>query len=490
MQSIQEAKGVSRQLGPEKILQFGEGNFIRAFADWMIHLANQEGHYDGSVVMVQPIQQGLSEVINQQQGLYTVLIRDQVEGRKREEAQVVECVSRCIDPYLDYGKLVEVACSGDLEVVLSNTTEQGIAFVPEDKLEDAPPSSFPGKLTALLYRRYCHFQGDPGKGLLLLPLELINGNGAALREAILQYTKHWALSDGFKEWFLQHNPMATTLVDRIVTGYPKAEAAQLEEKLGYTDKLLDTCESYHLLAIQGPQEWSAILPIHKTKANVIWAEDITPYRTRKLYILNGAHNAFGLAAYLAGYKYVIDVKGDPLFERFLQKVVYGEIVSNFTEEQPLAKEFADQVLERFANPYIRHDLLQIAIHGCAKFRVRCLPSIKAYMERTGEAPEGLVFAFAAFLFFYKGRQTAQGYVGTLANKEEYPIRDAAEVQAFFADAWADGNPAKAAARVLSHRAFWDGEDLCQLSGLQGRVTYWLQAMLAKGVEKTLEELVR
>ncbi len=483
MKNIKEVASIPENR-KEKVLQFGEGNFIRAFVDWMIDAANKQGIYDGSVVVCQPIPQGLADVINEQNGAYTVVIRDMEEGRMKEEVIVNTCISRCINPYTDYDKLLEVAVSPDLEVIISNTTEKGIEYRSEDRLEDKPQVSFPGKLTALLYRRFMAGR----KGLLIVPLELINDNGSLLKTIILKYAEQWELGEGFIEWFVRENHIVSTLVDRIVTGYPKDEAEEFEKRLNYQDKLIDTCEKYNLLAIEGRKELAEILPIHKTGANVIWADDITGYRERKLYILNGAHNAIGLAGFYSGHKYVIDLMRDDAFRAFTEKVVFEEIVSNFKDRQQ-AEGFAKDVLSRFSNPFIKHNLMQIAIHGCSKFMLRCLPSIRLFYERTGRIPTLLSFSFAAFILFYKGEFADGIYWGTKEDGSRYEIKDSDEVIRFFARVWENNDISEAVHKVLANTEFWNGKDLTEMDGMEELVVKNVQSIMEIGTANTMKRLM-
>lgn len=488
MQMILDGIPASAARRKEKVLQFGEGNFVRAFIDWMIDQANRQGVYDGAIVICQPIPQGHCDIINRQEGRYTVVIRDIEDGRLIEETVVNTSVSRCINPYVDYEALLDVGRSEDLEVIISNTTEKGIVYVPEDCLTDQPPSSFPAKMTALLYERYRAFKGDNDKGLLIIPLELIDDNGKELKEIMLRYSQEWGLEQGFIRWFLESNHIVSTLVDRIVTGYPHDSEDYFRAGLGYHDELLDTCERYNLLAIEGPEDLSDRLPIHKTQANVIWTEDITPYRKRKLYILNGAHNAMGLAAYLAGHRYVIDVMEDEVFGHFTRKVIYNEIVPNFDESEA-ARAFATDVLKRFENPYIHHNLLQIAIHGCSKFQLRCMPSILTYQKRTGRLPKLLVFSFAAFLAFYKGERTDRGYYGIREDGEMYEIKDSPDVVDFFDAVWHLDTLDQTVHAVLSNTDFWAGMNLTMLPGLEVQLADMLSKILEQGVRQTMKELL-
>ncbi|MGM9612237.1 MAG: tagaturonate reductase, partial [Butyricicoccus sp.] len=247
---------------PEKILQFGEGNFLRAFVDWMINKANKAGLYEGSIVLCQPIAQGLGEMINAQNGVYTLAMRGIEDGQPVEKIEQITSVSRCINPYADYEALMALARSADLEVVISNTTEAGISYHAGDKLTDTPPHSFPAKVCAFLYERYKHFDGAMDKGLLFLPVELIDNNGANLKRIVLQYADEWGLDEAFKNWVCEANHICSTLVDRIVTGYPRDQIDYFEEKLGYKDNVIVTSEVFNLWVIEGKKEWADILPIH------------------------------------------------------------------------------------------------------------------------------------------------------------------------------------------------------------------------------------
>ena len=480
MKTIQQTYPESSK-GEETILQFGEGNFIRAFADWMIHQIRKQGLYDGRVVICQPIASGLCETLNEQCGKYTVMIRDTKNGRSYEKSEVIDCVSRCIDPYQNHQALLEVARSPYLQAVISNTTERGILYEPNVHPEDNPPASFPGKLAVVLYERFKTYEGAMDKGLLILPLELIDKNGQKLRELILRYAEEWSLEPEFAVWVNQACHFANTLVDRIVTGYPRTEAKAFEKQLGYSDKLLDVCEEYNLLAIEGPQEWSRTLPLHlATGATVVWAPNIEEYRSRKLYLLNGAHNAVGLAAYLAGHRHVIEWMNDQDFRAFTKQVMQNEIVPNF-EQPKLAKEFALQVFHRFENPSIQHRIEQIAIHGCDKFRLRCLPSILKFQTRTGSVPPRLSFSFAAFIAFYNCHLKDGAYRGECEDGQEYILQDAPEILEFFENAWKTGDVPSVVKKVLGKRDFWNGEDLTEVPGLCQAVSSALMQIQQQGV---------
>ena len=474
---------------PEKVLQFGEGNFLRAFVDWMIDKANRDGIYRGSIVLCQPIAQGLKDMINAQDGVYTLAMRGAENGQPVENIEVITSVSRCINPYENYEDLMEIARSADLEVVVSNTTEAGIAYHEGDRLTDRPPVSFPAKVTAFLYERYKAFNGDPRKGLLFLPVELIDNNGAELKRIVLKYAEEWELGQEFTEWVNTANEFTSTLVDRIVTGYPRDEISYFEEKLGYKDNIIDTSELFNLWVIEGDKKWADKLPVHKTDANVIWTDDVKPYKKRKVRILNGAHTSTVLAAYLAGFDIVGDFMKDDTVRTFMNDVIYKEVIPTLDLPKEELESFAAAVNDRFANPYIKHNLLDIALNSCSKFNARCLPSLLGYVEEKGKLPKCLTFSLAAFIKFYQGEWKDGAYTGTRKDGTQYPLRDDEAVIRFFADAWAENDAEKTAESVLSNKDFWSGKDLTEVPGLKDAVAGYLKEMDKKEIKKIMAELI-
>lgn len=474
---------------PEKVLQFGEGNFLRAFVDWMIDKANRDGIYRGSIVLCQPIAQGLKDMINAQDGVYTLAMRGAESGQPVENIEVITSVSRCINPYENYENLMEIARSADLEVVVSNTTEAGIAYHEGDRLTDRPPVSFPAKVTAFLYERYKAFNGDPQKGLLFLPVELIDNNGAELKRIVLKYAEEWELGQEFTEWVNTANEFTSTLVDRIVTGYPRDEISYFEEKLGYKDNIIDTSELFNLWVIEGDKKWADKLPVHKTDANVIWTDDVKPYKKRKVRILNGAHTSTVLAAYLAGFDIVGDFMKDDTVRTFMNDVICKEVIPTLDLPKEELESFAAAVNDRFANPYIKHNLLDIALNSCSKFNARCLPSLLGYVEEKGKLPKCLTFSLAAFIKFYQGEWKDGVYTGTRKDGTQYPLRDDEAVIRFFADAWAENDAEKTAESVLSNKDFWSGKDLTEVSGLKDAVAGYLKEMDKKEIKEIMAELI-
>lgn len=475
---------------PERVLQFGEGNFLRAFVDWMIDEANASGVFDGSVVAVQPIAAGMAAKINEQDGLYTLIARGVERGKVVENRRVISSISRALNPYDDWAELVALARSADLRFVFSNTTEAGIAYVKEPYTPGTCPASFPAKVTSLLYERFQAVQGDATKGLVFIPCELIEHNGAKLKQYVLQYAAVWQLGEAFTAWIESANAFLSTLVDRIVPGFPRAEATHLTSELGYADGLIDTGEVFHLWVIEGPARFADELPLHKAGLNVIWTDDMTPYRTRKVRILNGAHTASVLASYLGGVDTVREMMDDPLFGRFIRRVVFDEIVPALPMEEAEKQAYAAAVMERFQNPFIKHELLSISLNSVSKWKVRVLPSLLDTLANTGKLPAAMAFSLAALIAFYKGEPTAEGGLSGERNGATYPIRDDADVMAFFQARWkALGcDPAALAQAVLSQTAFW-GQDLTLLPGMTQAVAAGLRAIQTGGMRAAVEALL-
>lgn len=374
---------------PERIIQFGEGGFLRGFVDWMFQKLNESGKYNGNIVVVQPIEKGMCDMLTAQNCGYTHIIRG-VEG---VEKTIVNSISRCVKPYDDYKEYLKLAHNPDFRVIVSNTTEAGITYVEGDKLGDAPPKSFPAKLTALLYERF-----KAGlDGFILLPCELIENNGAKLKEIVLKYSADWNLGADFEKWINESNYFCSTLVDRINTGYPKDEDMQL----GYDDNLVNTSEYFHLWVIQGDKKLADELPFDKIGLNVIWTDNLSMYRTRKVRILNGAHTSMVPYAMLKGFDTVKSCIDDPDMLAYIKKCIFDEIIPTLDLPKEELTDYANSVLERFANPYIKHYLSSIALNSVSKFKVRVLPSITEYIKRYNKMPETLLLAFASLIKFYR-----------------------------------------------------------------------------------------
>lgn len=378
----------------ETVIQFGEGNFLRGFVDYFIDKMNKQGLYNGKVVAVQPIPRGLSDLINAQKGRYNLFLRGIDKGKEICEMTEIESISRCINPYADFDSYIALAHDPDMRFIISNTTEAGIVFDGSNSFDDKPASSFPGKLTQLLFERYkCGLDG-----FVVFACELIDNNGGELKKCVLKYARQWRLGEAFAKWIDEENCFCSTLVDRIVTGYPKGEAEQLWCRLGWTDKLLDTAEIFHLWVIEG--DFESEFPLKRAGVNVIWTDDAAQYKKRKVRVLNGAHTAMVFPALLCGIKTVKDALKDEQIGAYLRKCLFDYILPVLGESEE-NKDFANAVLERFANPFIEHQLKSIALNSVSKFAVRVLPTVLDWKNAYGEYPRVFVLSMAALIEYYK-----------------------------------------------------------------------------------------
>ena len=378
----------------EKFIQFGEGGFLRGFADWMIQKMTDKGVFEGSVVVVQPIEQGMCDMLSSQNCGYTHIIR----GAEGVDKTVCNVISRCVKPYEDFEAYLNLALQPEMRFVISNTTESGIVFSADDKITDAPPKTFPAKLTLLLKKRY--EAGLPG--FIFLPCELIDRNGDNLKKCVLQYADLWNLGDGFKAFIEDENVFTNTLVDRINTGFPRGE----DIDLGYEDNMLNTSEYFHLWVIETDYDLEAELPFSKADLNVIVTPDqLERYRTRKVRILNGAHTSMVPYALLSGLETVKDATEDKVMSEHLRKCVFDEIIPTLDLDRDELIDYAENVMIRFSNPYIKHFLSSIALNSVSKFKVRVLPSILEYNKRFGRLPETLTFSLAKLIEFYRTDMT-------------------------------------------------------------------------------------
>lgn len=481
---------------PEKVLQFGEGNFLRAFVDWMFEKMNGEGFFNGRIVVIQPIEVGLTEIINEQDGLYTLMLRGLVDGDLVETREIISSISRCINPYENWASLMECMESPDMEIVISNTTEAGIVFGPSDIYREGEvQATFPGKLTALLYHRWRHFNGDPARGMVIIPCELIEENGNNLRRAVLQFGNFWRLPGEFIRWIEEDCTFVNTLVDRVVTGYPREEASKIEAEIGYSDRLLDTGEYFHLWVLEGPEELSLKLPFHKAGLNVIWTDDQRPYRNRKVRILNGAHTGGVPAAFLCGLDTVQQMMEDDLTGRFVNELIDQEILQAFIEDRDTEalRALAESVKDRFRNPFISHRLLSIMLNSSSKFVVRDLPSLLDYYEKFGELPKRLVFSLSALIATYREGEVSEGTFRSIRNGESFEIRDDRAFLDFAVAVWKNCRPTKedshrVATAFLGNSSIWK-RDLSEIPGLVLLVGEYIFNITSKGMRSAMETVL-
>lgn len=467
---------------PERIIQFGEGNFLRAFVDWIVDKLNKEQDFNSSVLVVQPRDSNRVYKLNEQDGLYTLLINGIKKEDLVQERIVINSISRGINTYKEYDEFLKAAENPDLRFMISNTTEAGIEFDENDKLEDRPQSSFPGKLTAFLYHRYKAFNGDLSKGLLLLPCELIDKNGDSLKEIILRLSNLWRLEDGFVNWINNANTFYNTLVDRIVPGYPKESALEIQDELGYEDSFLVEGEYFHLWVIEGPKDIKNEFPAEAIGLNVLFVDDLTPYRTRKVRILNGAHTAMVPVSYLYGLNTVRESVEDEVVGKFVNSLIFDEIIPTLDLPQDELLDFANDVIDRFRNPFIKHYLMSISLNSMSKFKTRVLPSILEYINRKGQLPSKLLFSFAALIDFFKGER----------NGEKIKLDDSVEYLNIFSELWEnfDGSDEyiiKITETVLGLKNLWE-MDLNDIEGLKDQVSKYLISIERNGMKGAISKI--
>ena len=458
--------GFLLESAPERILQFGEGNFLRAFVDHFIDVLNEQAGWNGKVVAVQPIASPIHEKFAAQDCLYTVLLRGIENGEEVEKKRVISCISRCISAVDEFDAVLGCAHNPDLSYIVSNTTEAGIVFQDCDKPGSPETAAFPGKLTLFLYER---FKAFPDKGFVILPCELNEENGKKLFMCIKNYMELWDLPADFAAWVKEKNTFCSTLVDRIVPGYPP-DAAALNEKNGYEDDLLVSAEPFGFWVVEGPSCLSDELPFAKSGLPVLVTGDYTPYMQRKVRILNGAHTSTVCAALLCGFDTVGEMMSDTLLRGFLEREIFDEIIPTLDLPKKELDDFAMSVIERFQNPFIRHELMTITLNITSKWRARVLPSVLEYLSRNGALPARLTFSFAAYAEFQRcGR---------------YDCKDDKEVLDFFASHREDD--AETLMRVLCGEVLFWGQNLSDVPGFLAAVTADLKEIQTRGMRAAIE----
>lgn len=466
-----------KPLRPVKIVQFGEGNFLRAFADYFVQLANDNADYNGDIVVVKPTNRGGTDLFDAQQNLYNVVIRGLREGRKTEEIRLIDSVADIINPYTNFANFLALARCPDLECIISNTTEAGIVYDESDNPEDAPASTFPGKLTQFLYERFLSFGGSCASGLHILPCELIDNNADVLKSCVLRYAKQWQLPDAFSQWMESSCVFHNTLVDRIVSGFPRSESAGYFERLGYEDRLLTVAEPFALWVIEADEN-----AISRARANgrdaaglpILIVKSVKPYKERKVRILNGAHTAFAMLAWLCGFDYVREAMADPHIKNYVTRLLGQEVVPYLSLPAEELNEFCRQVIERFENPFMNHALLSIALNSVSKWKARCLPSLLAYCQHNKTCPPCLTFSLAALLKFYRTASRA-------SDGQTHEIQDTDSVLAFFSE-YSESSNFDLASAYLSKSEF-HGMDLNKIPSLTEHVIHFLDLMDRYGVSE-------
>lgn len=472
-----------KKIRPIRVVQFGEGNFLRAFADYMIDIANERGKFDGDVVLVKPIEMGSLENFHRQDCQYTVSLRGMVDGEAKILNRKITSVADALDSYSEYDKYMGLAEIDTLRFAVSNTTEAGIVFDPDDRFDAAPPATFPGKLTKFLYYRFRCFKGDKNKGLVMLPVELIDDNGIMLKKCVMQFIELWNLGEEFRAWVEEACVFTSTLVDRIVTGYPRDTEQEEWKALGYEDRIMVTGEPFALWVIESPKDISRELPLAEIGLPVIFTDNQKPYKQRKVRILNGAHTSFVLASYLCGNNTVKESMEDGDIRNFMAKTIFDEIIPTLELPEEELKQFAEAVIERFDNPYVKHALLSISLNSVSKWRARCMPSLLGYMERFERLPRRLAFSLAALMAFYEGEEIRDGALLGSREGEEYRILDDRQVLEFFRDN-SHKNSRELTEAFLGREDFF-GQDLNRVDGLAETVTSYLDDIRTNGMRTAI-----
>ncbi len=470
---------VSAKTYPERIIQFGEGNFLRAFVDWIVFNMNEKAGFNSSVVVVQPLADGMVNMLNAQDGLYHLNLQGLDKGRQVDSIQLIDVISRGLNPYSQFEDYLKLAENPDMRFVISNTTEAGIAFDPADKPDDQPARSYPGKLVQLLYHRFKTFKGAADKGLIIFPCELIFHNGAELKKCIGQYIELWQLGADFKQWFETACGVYSTLVDRIVPGYPKDTINEILQKIGVEDKLVVKGEIFHLWVIEAPENVAKEFPADKAGLNVLFVPSEKPYHERKVTLLNGPHTVLSPVAYLSGLDTVREACEDAVIGQYVRKVMFDELLPTLDLPKAELEQFAGDVLDRFRNPFVKHFVTSIMLNSFPKFKTRDLPGLKIYLERKGTLPKGLVLGLAGICVYYKG--------GVRGNDMITP-NDSPEILDLLTRLWVSNDAKTVAEGVLSASLIW-GEDLNKLPGLTALLTAYIAGILNKGMQAVVQEIL-
>lgn len=474
------SKTAVKVMRPERIIQFGEGNFLRAFIDWIISNMNEKTDFNSTVVVVQPIDKGMVDALNAQDCLYHVNLQGLNNGEMVNSFRMIDVISRALNPYSQYNDFMALAEQPEMRFVISNTTEAGINFDSSCKLDDAPASSYPGKLTQLLYHRFKHFNGDKSKGLIIFPCELIFLNGHKLKETIYQYIELWNLGEEFKTWFETACGVYATLVDRIVPGFPRKDIDNIKTKLNFDDNLVVQGEAFHLWVIEAPESVAEEFPAHKAGLNVLFVPSEEPYHERKVTLLNGPHTVLSPVAFLSGVNIVRDACQHEVIGKFIKRVMFDELMETLNLPKEELKKFAEDVLERFNNPFVDHQVTSIMLNSFSKYATRDLPGVKEYLKRKGVLPEGLVLGLAAIMVYYKGGKRADGV--------EIVPNDAPEIMEMLTRLWNEGSVENLVKTVLADTSIW-GEDLNAIQGLADRVVYYINKIHSEGMLQTVKGLV-
>ena len=461
----------NREKRSDKILQFGGGNFLRGYFDWMIQVLNEQTDFNGNIVVVKPTKRGDYEDLRSQHGLYHTTINGIKDGVLISERQLIDCISKVVHPYLAWEDFLLTAEISSIQYIVSNTTESGIKFSSADLISQNPPHEFPAKVTRWLHHRFMFFEGAKDKGCIFLPCELIEDNGLVLQECILQYIASWNLGSDFQNWVKSNNVFCNTLVDRIVPGFPEDRRGEIYEDFGIVDQLEVSVEPYHIFVIQSPIDLNVKLPFGETDLNVVFTDDMTKYRQLKVRILNGLHTSMVPVGYLMGINTVRETIDDTVIGNFLDELLYEEILPSLDYPKDFLKSYANDILDRFRNPYIHHRLISIALNSISKFRTRVLPSLLSYHKVKKKLPNRIVFVLASYIWFYRGK----------TESDIIPLNDSQEVIDLFSNLWRayhtqDIQLNQLVETVLSDEQLWEF-DLMTIKGLPMLIQKYLQSFI-------------
>ncbi len=468
---------------PTKILQFGEGNFLRAFTDWIVNTMNHEGDFNGGIDVVQPLPNGMIDMLNDQDGLYHVYLKGIKDGKPVTEFTMVDAINNGINPYSEFEKYTESILNPDLRFVFSNTTEAGISWDENDTLDMEPQNSFPGKVTSLLYRRFQHFNGAKDKGLIFFACELIDRNADVLKKFVLQHAENWKLGAEFNAWVNNDCAFCSTLVDRIVPGFPKDEIKDIQKELGYEDNLVVVGEYFHLWVIEAPEWVQKEFPAAEAGLEVKFVKDMTKFREQKVAVLNGCHTGSYAVSYLSGIETVREAYESLETGSFMKELVYDEVLTTLDGSEKELSKFANKILERFSNPFIRHLWQSIALNSMSKWETRNLPSLLNFVKTQNALPQKLVFSLAAMIAYFKGE----------ANGECYDVMDDQWILDFYKEAWAacDGRPVSVkelVEKVLKLEKLWK-QDLNEIPNLTMTVSHYLFLIEQVGMKKAVKSVL-
>ncbi len=466
---------------PEKAVQFGEGNFLRTYINWMIQKMNKQQLFNGRLVAIQPTPHGkVVPKLNAQDGLYTTILQGIENGKEKQEVEVNSTISRSINPYEDWDALLKLAEEPSIEFIFSNTTEAGLAYKKEEFPVNESPLSFPGKVAALLYRRFVYTDGDPEAGFTIIPCELVEYNGDLLKSIVLRLAREWGLPDAFSNWVNRHNSFCNTLVDRIVPGYPRENAAALEGHLGYEDKLMAVGEPFHLFVIEAEHALEHKLPFQQAGLNVKWAE-VKPFRDLKVSLLNAPHTLLFSVGFLSGLETVREVMEDEVMAPYVRHIIQVDILPNVPIAAEEKQAFADSVIERFQNPFVKHQLADLGLNAVQKFKSRVFP-LKRYTETLTDS---MLFSLAALIHYYRPHTLHEGYFMGIDHNREYKVRDDEEVLEQFTAFWKTNQSKEEVTSLLSQTDLWE-EDL---SNYTEEIFHWFEAIRNLGVKNAVCDLL-